>query len=64
MYKFSAVENNNEELTAKQYKVAKEPKKSGKKFRIDLQIERASLFMQFIILYNRNFKASIRNAVS
>lgn len=71
VYKFSAVENNNEEVSAnnqnvaaKTYEISKESKNSGKKFRIDAQTDRASIFMQFLVLYNRNFKASIRNTVS
>lgn len=71
VYKFSAVENNNEEVStndqnvsAKTYKISKESKNSEKKFRIDAQTDRASIFMQFLVLYNRNFKASIRNTVS
>lgn len=71
VYKFNAVENENEneneneEISGKQYKVSKkESKKSGKKFRMDIETERASIFLQFLILYGRNFKASMRNMVS
>lgn len=64
VYKFGNVDNNNEEINGKRYRISRGSKDDGSKFRIKNQNERASLFMQFLILFNRNFKASIRNAVS
>lgn len=64
VYKFTTpIENNNEEINAKWYKVTRSAKENQEKFRIKQQNERASIFMQFLILFNRNFKASIRNTV-
>lgn len=63
VYKFNAIENNNEEIAGKKYKI-KRGSKGTDKFQIKQQSERASVFMQFLILFDRNFKASIRNAVS
>lgn len=64
VYNFTTIDNNNEEMSSKRYRISRGSKDEGTKFRIKGQNERASLFMQFLILYNRNFKASIRNAVS
>lgn len=64
VYKFGAVENNNEEITVKRYKISRGSKDSAEKFRIKEATDRATLFMQFIVLFDRNFKASIRNVVS
>lgn len=66
MYKFTTtpIENNNEEINAKWYKMTRTQKETQDKFRIKQQNERASIFMQFFILFNRYFKASIRNTVS
>lgn len=64
MYKFGAVENNNEEITVKRYRISRGSKDSEEKFRMKDVTERAGLFMQFLILFGRNFKASIRNVVS
>lgn len=58
------MENNNDEMNAKWYKVTRGSKESQEKFRIKHHNERACLFMQFLILFNRNFKASIRNTVN
>lgn len=58
------MDNNNEEMTSKRYRISRGSKDEGTKFQMKTQNERASLFMQFLVLYNRNFKASIRNAVS
>lgn len=64
VYKFNTLDNNNEEINAKRYRISRGSKDDGTKFRIKNQSERASVLMQFLILFNRNFKASIRNAVS
>lgn len=63
MYKFGAVENNNEEISVKRYRISRGSKDSTEKFRIKHESERATLFMQFLVLFDRNFKASIRNVV-
>lgn len=66
VYKFTTtpIENNNEEINAKWYKMTRGLKETQEKFRIKHQNDRASLFMQFLILFDRYFKASIRNTVS
>lgn len=64
VYKFGTVENNNEEvINSRRYRISRGSKDNGTKFRMKDATERASLLMQFLILYDRNFKASIRNAV-
>lgn len=64
VYKFGAIENNNEEIAGKRNKKSRNLKDNDDKFRMKDETERASMFMQFLILYGRNFKASIRNKVS
>lgn len=66
MYKFTTtpIENNNDEINGKWYKMTRASKENPDKFRSKQQNERASLFMQFLVLFNRYFKASIRNTVS
>ncbi|XP_031638739.1 ATP-binding cassette sub-family G member 4 [Contarinia nasturtii] len=62
VYKFGTVDNNNEDINVKRYRISRGSKDDGRKFRIKNPNERASIFMQFLILFERNFKASIRNA--
>lgn len=63
VYEFDTVNNNMDDLDNKQYKEYQTVKDNGKKFRMKNCNEGASLFMQFIVLFDRNFKASSRNAV-
>lgn len=58
------MDNNNEEVNGKRYRIPRGSKDDGNKFRIKNQSERASILMQFLVLFDRNFKASIRNLVS
>lgn len=51
--------NNNTDLIN-----SKKKPKNDEKFRMAKSAEHASLFMQYIVLLDRNFKASSRNAVS
>ncbi|XP_055314826.1 ATP-binding cassette sub-family G member 1 [Sitodiplosis mosellana] len=62
VYKFNTMDNNNEEMNVKRYRISRGSKDDGTKFRIKNQSERASVLMQFLVLFDRNFKASIRNA--
>lgn len=63
VYEFDTVNNNNGDLDGKRYKEVRAVKDKNKKFRMERFDEGASLFMQFVVLFDRNFKASSRNAV-
>lgn len=63
IYQFDTVNNNNDEATIEEKKISSRELKTSKKFRMEKHSEGASLFMQFVVLFDRNFKASSRNAV-
>lgn len=61
IYQFDVEQNECDEIANKPGKTRKQ---KPTKFRMKKDCEGASLFMQFVVLFSRNFKASSRNMVS
>lgn len=64
VYEFDTENNNVDSSPHSEYKVARSIKDDNKKFRMAKCNEGASVLKQFIVLFDRNFKASSRNAVN
>lgn len=58
IYQFNVAQSEFDEMSGKPVASKKE-----QKFRMKKGCEGASLFMQFLVLFDRNFKASSRNKV-